>query len=92
MPAKDRSARRSSIANQTGNFLPSLVSYSENDVNGTRHLLFGTEPPLPMHARGIADVRYSAVRLWPQQLCEIDTLALASNFVARFLAVLFPQA
>jgi hypothetical protein len=35
-PAKDNSGRVSSGANQTGVFLPSIKSYSENDVNGTR--------------------------------------------------------
>ncbi len=35
-PAKHNSGRLSSAANQTGVFLPSIVSYSENDVNGAR--------------------------------------------------------
>src|SRR4051794_19997234 len=36
-PAKQSRGRLSSEANQTGTFLPSTVSYSLNDVNGTRH-------------------------------------------------------
>ena len=40
-PAKHSSGRLSSEANQTGTFLPSMVSYSENDVNGTRQRLSG---------------------------------------------------
>jgi len=35
-PAKHISGRLSSAANQTGVFLPSIKSYSENDVNGAR--------------------------------------------------------
>jgi hypothetical protein len=40
-PAKLSRGRVSSAANQTGVFFPSIVSYSENDVNGTRHRLSG---------------------------------------------------
>ena len=36
-PAKHISGRLSSAANQTGVFLSSFKSYSENDVNGARH-------------------------------------------------------
>jgi hypothetical protein len=47
MPAKAASGRLSPKANQTGIFLPSgVVSYSENDVNGTTHRL-----PSPSHLR-----------------------------------------
>src|SRR6476659_3454927 len=38
-PAKDNNGRVASVANQT--FLPSIVLYSENDVNGTRQRLSG---------------------------------------------------
>src|SRR5258708_32534614 len=40
-PAKLSRGRDWSAANQTGVFFPSIVSYSENDVNGTRHRLSG---------------------------------------------------
>jgi hypothetical protein len=40
-PAKLSRGRVSSAANQIGVFLPSIVSYSENDVNATRHRLSG---------------------------------------------------
>src|SRR5665811_1796986 len=40
-PAKHISGRLSSAANQTGTFLPSMVSYSENDVNGARQRYSG---------------------------------------------------
>jgi len=40
-PAKHNSGRVSSGANHTGVFLPSIVSYSENDVNGARQRFSG---------------------------------------------------
>jgi hypothetical protein len=39
-PAKHISGRLSSAANHTGTFLPSIVSYSENDVNGAKQRCF----------------------------------------------------
>src|SRR5205807_2774144 len=41
-PAKQVSGRLSSEANQTAAFVPSTVSYSENDVKGTRQRCSGT--------------------------------------------------
>jgi hypothetical protein len=82
-PAKHNRGRLSSSANQTGTFRPSMVSYSENELNDTRQRLSGPAPPV--RAVDVANIGRSTVRLHAQQLLEVDRLALGFESLRALL-------
>src|ERR1700709_2402574 len=84
-PAKHNNGLLSFEANQTGAFLPSIVSYSENDVNGTRQRFSG---PSQRFEWGLLTFRMFVVppsgSIRSSSLKSTD-FPLASSFWARFL-------
>jgi hypothetical protein len=85
IPAKASRGRLSSVAKQTGTFLPSIVSYSLNEVNDTKHRFSGPSHRcqcLPAVIRMFVTPLSGSSR---SNFLKSTGWPLASNFCARFL-------
>src|SRR5258708_27183885 len=84
-PAKASRGRLSSRANHTGTFLPSIVSYSEKEVNGARHRCSGPSHRLQCALFTLPILVVPLSGSIRRTSFKTTVLPFASNFWARFL-------
>lgn len=75
-----RTGRLSSGADRTDTFLPSMVSFSENEVNGTRQQLCGSSQRFQC-ALSLPDVGRAAIELVLSSCWKSTGLPFASSFL-----------